>query len=768
MPLLEECEALEPDLEHSAFSRHTTLDKLIGVKNESPKPDYSFQQEVIQEFKIRHGKNQKSPKRENRELAFYGATGTGKTRIGADCLLAGNTGVWFAHTEELRNQALEAIREACTRAGETPETASIVSVSTPAAAEKWVQEQRNANPPIKYAILSIGELGRETEQQQQKLQILLNHLRPEVAVCDEAHHCQQGLEADKEVPGGTFDRVSSATLTAGATLLHLSATPVRHNVKVGEKFETRELALGQVIGSLGISEAIRRGLLAEVSLARQNDMRSVPRGGRSTLSPQEASSLMAGLIAQPSGEEKELLKEMSRVHPQLPEKHRLLYFMDRSQLSLGNSTEEKLDLTRDSTCTKAFQEAGGNRRIVTGSLSGSHARLSICDPSVKKGELQTRDVDRDELKKMFERGEIDALLNYGVLTEGVDLPMASMLIINRDTKSSKLSTQILGRILRSFMGAKKQALVIDPVHMFAEREIIDLVTHLPKSGKKGKKLEEIVSGAASPSQSKHFQLEQLIQHIVGSPAQEKNPLPALALTEEVLGVILDRRPDSKTSAKALAKVLHHMEHSENLTSSEVSNVTTQVFGERRKIANYLASWQASQGTADRAHLEGIFNNPMLDQFVDFALECENLPSSEYDKVVVDCVKDLCSPNSQWLDKRQEYRQAQRMQQHPELALGGLFLQLQSCDILQDSPENRNLIIQQIENIKTNQDPSPEYLLEIYQSLRRKNPDRTVVHRLQRQENGRYSCPGCHTTLSNRSSSGRLDSCEHCTSMVIYG
>lgn len=768
MPLLDDSQSPEVESKPSAFSRQTTLDELMRVKTESLRPDYSFQQEVIEEFKTRHKNCQNSPKRENRELAFYGATGTGKTRIGADCLLAGKTGVWFTHTEELRNQALEAIREACVRAGESPEACAIVSVSSPAAADKWIKDQSSSNHPIRYAVLSIGELGRETEQQQQKLQLLLGHLKPQVAVCDEAHHCQQGLETDQGVPGGTFDRVSSATLSAGATLLHLSATPVRHNVKVGEKLETRELALGQVVGSIGIEEAIRRGLSAEIVLARQNDIRSVPRGGRTTLSPQEAASLMSGLIARPSDEEKEVLKGMSNVHPHLPENHRLLYFMDRSQLSLGgNNTEEKLDLTRDMTCAKAFQEAGGNRRIVTGSLSGSHARLSVCDPSVKEGQLQIQDVERSELKKMFERGEVDALLNYGVLTEGVDLPMASMLIINRDTKSSKLSTQILGRILRSFMGAKKKALVIDPVHLFAEREIIDLVTHLPKTNKRGKKLDEIVRGPTS-APSNHFQLEQLIQHIVGTPEQERKAMPALALTEEVLRAILDRRPDNKVAAKALTNVLHHMEHTAELETSEVRNVTGQVFGDRRKIANYLASWQAGKGTADRAHLEGIFNNPMLDQFVDFALDCQNLPPNELNQAIVACVKDLCDPETQWLVKRQENKQAQRMELHPELALGGLFLQLQSCDSLQDSPESRELIIRQIEGVNTDQDPSPEYLLDIYRSLRRKSPNGTVVHPLQRQENGHYICPGCHTTLSNRSSSGRLDFCEHCTSMVIYG
>jgi len=764
MPLLDD---LENELAPSAFSRHTSLDELLAVKNESPQPDYSFQQEVVAEFKRRH---QQELTPANRELAFYGATGTGKTRIGADCLLSANSGVWFAHTEELRNQALEAIRAACIREGKAPESCAIVTFGTTKEAIKWSEAQKKlsleASPlPVRYAVVAIGELGRDTEQQQQKLKVLLEHLKPEVAVCDEAHHCQQGLGGDSDTPGGTFDRVSDTTLNSGATLLHLSATPVRHNVKVGDRFETRELALGQVIGSLGISEAIRRGLLSEVALARQTDMRSIPRGGRTTLSPHEAAALMAGLIAQPSGEEQEILQGMSKVHPHLPEKHRVLYFMDRSQLSLGsNTTEEKLDLTRESTCTHAFQESGGRQRITTGSLSGNHARLSCCDPAIEGGKLQTRDVDRSELKKMFEAGEIDALLNYGVLTEGVDLPMATALIINRDTKSSKLSTQILGRILRSFMGSKRKALVIDPVHLFAEREIIDLVTHLPKG--KGNPGKVSPSRPEVPLPAKHFQLEQLIQHLVG-PDEVTKPVPSPELTTEVLSAILDRRPDSNPAAKALAKVLRHMEESQQLSATEISHVTGQIFGDRRRIANYLVSWQNGKGSANRAHLDGIFNNPMLDQFVDFSLECENLPPKEFSKAVLDCVKELQAPDSQWLIRRQTQTQQQRVALHPELALGGLFLQLQSCDTLQGNAQERELIIQQIESVNTEQEPSPEYLLDIYRALRRKNPAGTVVHQLQRQANGRYSCPGCHTTLSNHSANGGLDFCAHCTTLLIY-
>lgn len=60
----------------------------------------------------------------------------------------------------------------------------------------------------------------------------------------------------------------------------------------------------------------------------------------------------------------------------------------------------------------------------------------------------------------FSKGTVQALTNCAVLTEGTDLPRASLAVIARPTLSSVLYQQMVGRVLRPFEG-KERALVLD-------------------------------------------------------------------------------------------------------------------------------------------------------------------------------------------------------------------------------------------------------------------------------------------------------------------
>lgn len=61
--------------------------------------------------------------------------------------------------------------------------------------------------------------------------------------------------------------------------------------------------------------------------------------------------------------------------------------------------------------------------------------------------------------KAFKAGQIDWLVNCGVLTEGTDLPRAAVAVIARPTKSHGLLIQMVGRVLRLHPG-KAEALVL--------------------------------------------------------------------------------------------------------------------------------------------------------------------------------------------------------------------------------------------------------------------------------------------------------------------
>ena len=72
------------------------------------------------------------------------------------------------------------------------------------------------------------------------------------------------------------------------------------------------------------------------------------------------------------------------------------------------------------------------------------------------------DEDRALTIKRFIKGEIRVLSNCQVLTEGFDVPDASVCVIARPTRSGVLYRQMVGRVLRLFPG-KRVALVLDVV-----------------------------------------------------------------------------------------------------------------------------------------------------------------------------------------------------------------------------------------------------------------------------------------------------------------
>ncbi len=71
--------------------------------------------------------------------------------------------------------------------------------------------------------------------------------------------------------------------------------------------------------------------------------------------------------------------------------------------------------------------------------------------SGKRTEFTNIDVsnhDNAEEIRKYERGDLDVLINVGILTEGADLPRTKTVFLTRPTVSSVLMTQMIGRALR--------------------------------------------------------------------------------------------------------------------------------------------------------------------------------------------------------------------------------------------------------------------------------------------------------------------------------
>lgn len=85
--------------------------------------------------------------------------------------------------------------------------------------------------------------------------------------------------------------------------------------------------------------------------------------------------------------------------------------------------------------------------------------------------------ERAEILERFKTGEIQVVINCGILTEGVDIPCVDMIILARPTKSGALLQQMLGRGMRLSPG-KEFCLVLDFVDNVDNRMMLATIPTL--------------------------------------------------------------------------------------------------------------------------------------------------------------------------------------------------------------------------------------------------------------------------------------------------
>jgi superfamily II DNA or RNA helicase len=81
------------------------------------------------------------------------------------------------------------------------------------------------------------------------------------------------------------------------------------------------------------------------------------------------------------------------------------------------------------------------------------------------------DDERKAALQRYQAGETRCLTNYGVLTEGVNLPSTACVLLARPTRSNLLVTQMLGRGTRLFEG-KQDCLVLDIVDVCTGKSLV--------------------------------------------------------------------------------------------------------------------------------------------------------------------------------------------------------------------------------------------------------------------------------------------------------
>lgn len=158
--------------------------------------------------------------------------------------------------------------------------------------------------------------------------------------------------------------------------------------------------------------------------------------------------------------------------------HRVIYGVDVDISNVSQTTEDY----RIEDLTRILEASGWVEHTVKAYIDMVHKKRDKClvfMPSVEMGKevseilgkmgVNVRYIDANTDKKErakslseFSDGDVEAVVNVMVLTEGVNIPCVNAILNARPTKNLSLYTQIVGRALRTHpVSGKKDALIVD-------------------------------------------------------------------------------------------------------------------------------------------------------------------------------------------------------------------------------------------------------------------------------------------------------------------
>ena len=139
------------------------------------------------------------------------------------------------------------------------------------------------------------------------------------------------------------------------------------------------------------------------------------------------------------------------------------------------------NLTANEQVAEAYRQLRiGRTLIFASSLDHAH-EISALIPGSFVISGATPRPERQDLLARFEAGDVECLVNYGVFTEGLDVPGIETVLLARPTRNATLYTQMVGRGLRRFTdpstGREKRSLrLIDCVGVSDDKSLCTLPT----------------------------------------------------------------------------------------------------------------------------------------------------------------------------------------------------------------------------------------------------------------------------------------------------
>lgn len=361
--------------------------KIIEPASSIP-PAYDYQLEVIEKLKVFFDSCDSA-------ALMQLPTGAGKTRVAVQAMVeqswksnsAQHSFVWLAHTQELCQQAFETFQGMWISKGNLP-------IKTYRLWGGRRAQVTSAQPSAIFA--TFGTFANMYDRSD--FQDLVPKLH--CVVVDEAHR------ASSRVFGGVLK-----LLREQVRILGLTATPGRHadaqssNIELKQLFSSN-LITSEILGYDSIKTLQDRGILA------------------------------APKIQFITGSNVELFRDAS------------------GDVSKGNL--QALAHDEDRNAIIVDQVAGLIKRghkVLVFSCSVSHSKVLVANLALHNISASYVDGDmptsrRMGVIKMFESGEINILINFGVLSTGFDVPNISAVVITRPTSSIVLYSQMLGRGMR--------------------------------------------------------------------------------------------------------------------------------------------------------------------------------------------------------------------------------------------------------------------------------------------------------------------------------
>lgn len=252
---------------------------------------------------------------------------------------------------------------------------------------------------------------------------------PDLVVVDEAHHCYTSLDQRHKTPLVT--KLVREMQAMGVPVLGLTATPWRLSDYQGfhELFTT-------LVETPSIRELVGLGYLSPLRLVVPGAEKNRVRGG----SKQGGEYTSRGIVKVNREEiytrrAIQMLMDEQDEAPPTEWKQTILY-----AVSLGHAVK----------LANILAEKG----VPTGFISSRQINEDedALDPTVEG--------DREKAVDRFKAGELRAVVNHAIVTEGFDLASAEIVVITRPTLSLALYRQMCGRATRVMPG-KTEGIVID-------------------------------------------------------------------------------------------------------------------------------------------------------------------------------------------------------------------------------------------------------------------------------------------------------------------